>query len=70
MVKSSTKYAVMIKDPNSIKYHLEKAYFLSTDKTRSSLDRYTCQYSKCKINPGKLKGFIKKKKKFSKIKIK
>ena len=27
MVKSSTKYAVMVKDPNLIKYHLEKAYY-------------------------------------------
>ena len=27
MVKSSTKYAVTVKDPNLIKYHLEKAYF-------------------------------------------
>ena len=31
MVKFSTKYAVMIKDPNSIRYHLEKAYHLSTN---------------------------------------
>ena len=30
MVKSSTKYSVMIKNPNEIKYHLEKAYYLST----------------------------------------
>ena len=30
MVKSSTKYAVMITKPNEIKYHLEKAYYLST----------------------------------------
>ncbi len=31
MVKSSTKYAVMIKDPTEIKYHLEKAYYTSSD---------------------------------------
>lgn len=30
MVKGITKYAVMIKDPNDIKYHLEKAVFLAT----------------------------------------
>ena len=31
MVKSSTKYSVIIKDPNSIKYHLEKAYHSSIE---------------------------------------
>ena len=31
MVKSSTKYAVIVKDQNLIKYHLEKAYFLSLE---------------------------------------
>ncbi len=30
MVKSSTKYAVMVKRADEIKYHLEKAYYLST----------------------------------------
>jgi len=30
MVKSTTKYAVMITKPEEIKYHLEKAYYLST----------------------------------------
>ena len=29
MIKSSTKYAVIIKKPEEIKFHLEKAYFLS-----------------------------------------
>ena len=28
MVKSSTKYAVIVKNPEDIKYHLEKAYHL------------------------------------------
>ena len=28
MVKSSTKYAVIVKRPEDIKYHLEKAYYL------------------------------------------
>ena len=31
MVKSSTKYAVIVKDPNEIKYHLQKAYHISTE---------------------------------------
>lgn len=30
MIKSCTKYAVTIKNPNDIKYHLEKAFYLST----------------------------------------
>ena len=31
MIKSSTKYAVTIKNPNEIKYHLEKAYHICTE---------------------------------------
>ena len=31
MVKSNTKYAVIIKKPNEIKYHLEKAYHICTE---------------------------------------
>ena len=31
MIKSSTKYAVTIKNPNEIKYHLEKAYYICTE---------------------------------------
>lgn len=31
MVKSSTKYAVMVKKPESIRYHLEKAYYLTME---------------------------------------
>lgn len=30
IVDSITKYAVLVDDPNTIKYHLEKAYYLST----------------------------------------
>ena len=30
MIKSCTKYSVMVKKPEEIKYHLEKAYYLST----------------------------------------
>lgn len=29
MVKSITKYSIMITDPNSIRYHMEKAYYLA-----------------------------------------
>lgn len=32
LVKPVTKYAIMIKDPKKIRYHLEKAYFLSLNK--------------------------------------
>jgi len=32
MVKNFTKYSVMLKNPNKIKYHLEKAYFLATNR--------------------------------------
>ena len=31
MVKKFTKYSVMVKKPDEIKYHLEKAFYLSTD---------------------------------------
>ena len=31
MVKSSTKYAIIIKKPDEIKYHLEKAYYISSE---------------------------------------
>ena len=32
LVKPVTKYAVMIEDPKTIRYHLEKAYYLSLNK--------------------------------------
>jgi acetolactate synthase-1/2/3 large subunit len=31
MVKGITKYAVTITDPNTIRYHLEKALYLATN---------------------------------------
>ena len=31
MVKDFTKYSVLVKNPNDILYHLEKAYFESTN---------------------------------------
>ena len=31
MIKSCTKYAIIIKDPKKIKYHIEKAFHICTD---------------------------------------
>jgi len=31
MIKPFTKYAIMVKQPNEIKYHLEKAYYLCSE---------------------------------------
>jgi len=58
MVKSSTKYAVMITKPDEIKYHLEKAYYLST-KGRPGpvwID-IPADIQDTNINENKLKGF-------------
>ena len=57
MVKSTTKYSVIVKDAKDIKYHLEKAYYLSQGKARTNLDRCSNRYSKLKINPKMLRGF-------------
>ena len=63
MVKSSTKYAVIIKDPNSIKYHLEKAYFLSTEGRPGPVwIDIPANIQNAKINVSKLRGFKEKKK--------
>ena len=58
MVKSSTKYAIIVKDPNEIKYHLEKAYYLSLDGRPGPvwLD-IPANIQNAEINPKKLKGF-------------
>ena len=58
MVKSSTKYAIIVKDPNEIKYHLEKAYYLSLDGRPGPvwLD-IPANIQNAEINPTKLKGF-------------
>ncbi len=61
MVKSCTKYAVMIKDPNSIKYHLEKAYFLTSHKRPGPVwIDIPANIQNAQINPKKLKGFDQK----------
>ena len=61
MVKSCTKYAVMIKDPNSIKYHLEKAYFLTSHKRPGPVwIDIPANIQNAQINPKKLKGFYQK----------
>ena len=67
MVKSSTKYAVIIKNPESIKYHLEKAYFLSTDGRPGPvwLD-IPANIQNAQVDPKKLVGFKAKKKKIKK----
>jgi len=63
MVKSSTKYAVIVKDPNEIKYHLEKAYYLSLEGRPGPvwLD-IPANIQNAEIDTKKLKGFKAKKK--------
>ena len=64
MVKSCTKYAVMIKDPNSIKYHLEKAYFLTNHQRPGPVwIDIPANIQNAQINPKKLKGFNQNEKK-------
>lgn len=58
IVKPITKYAVMITKPESIRYHLEKAYFLATSGRPGPVwidVPQDIQYAL--INPKKLKGF-------------
>mgnify|MGYP000011646115 CR=1 FL=1 len=63
MVKSSTKYAVIVKDPNLIKYHLEKAYFLSTEGRPGPVwIDIPANIQNAKIDVAKLIGFKEKKK--------
>ncbi len=69
-VKSSTKYSVIVKTPESIKYHLEKAYHLSVDGRPGPVwIDIPANIQNAKINPKKLIGYkIKRKiKNFSKI---
>ena len=64
MVKSSTKYAVIVKDPNLIKYHLEKAYYLSTEGRPGPVwIDIPANIQNAKINPKSLMGFKEKKRK-------
>ena len=70
MVKSSTKYSVIIKNPESIKYHLEKAYHLSTDGRPGPVwIDIPANIQNAVINPKKIIGYkIKKRdKEFPKI---
>ena len=58
IVKSVTKYAVMVKDPSSIKYHLDKAFYLAKNGRPGPvwLDLpLNVQHSE--INPDSLRGF-------------
>jgi len=63
MVKSSTKYAVIVKDQNLIKYHLEKAYFLSLEGRPGPVwIDIPANIQNAQIDEAKLIGFKKKKK--------
>ena len=58
MVKSSTKYAVIVKDPNLIKFHLEKAYYLSKEGRPGPVwIDIPANIQNAQINPKKLKSF-------------
>lgn len=62
MIKSTTKYAEIVKDPKLIKYHLEKAYHLSMEGRPGPvwLD-IPANIQNANINPKELKGFKVKK---------
>ncbi len=58
MVKSSTKYAVIVKNPEDIKYHLEKAYHLcSTGRPGPVWIDIPANIQNAKIEVKKLKGY-------------
>ncbi len=58
MIKSSTKYAVIIKKPEEIKFHLEKAYFLSQSGRPGPVwIDIPANIQNAFINEKKLKGF-------------
>ena len=58
MVKSSTKYAVIVKRPEDIKYHLEKAYHLcSSGRPGPVWIDIPANIQNAKIDEKKLKGF-------------
>ena len=69
MVKSSTKYAVIIKKPEEIRFHLEKAYHLSNSGRPGPVwIDIPANIQNALINEKKLKGFkINKKKKENKF---
>ena len=62
MIESSTKYCVMIKKPEEIKYHLEKAYYLSTHGRPGPVwIDIPANVQNANINEKKLKGYKPKK---------
>ena len=64
MVKTSTKYSVIIQTPESIKYHLEKAYYLSMEGRPGPVwVDIPANIQNAIINPKKLVGYKIKKKK-------
>lgn len=70
IIKSITKYAVIVKDPKEIKYHLDKAFYLASAGRPGPvwLD-LPLNIQHAEINPAKLKGFVPKKKPSSKNSI-
>lgn len=70
IVKSNTKYSIIIKDPNTIKYHLEKAYQISMSGRPGPVwIDIPADIQNTEINPKKLANFknIVKKKSYKKI---
>ena len=64
MVKTSTKYSVIIQTPESIKYHLEKAYYLSMEGRPGPVwVDIPANIQNAIINPKKLVGYKINKKK-------
>ena len=58
MVKSSTKYSAIVKTPESIRYHLEKAYYLSTyGRPGPVWIDIPANIQNAQINPKKLVGY-------------
>ena len=58
IVKPITKYAEIVKNPNDVKYILEKAYYLATkDRPGPVWIDIPQNIQKYEINPSKLKGF-------------
>ena len=58
MVKSSTKYAIIIKKPDEIKYHLEKAYYISSEGRPGPVwIDIPANIQNAKINPKNLLGY-------------
>ena len=70
IVRSNTKYSITIKDPNTIKYHLEKAYQLSMSGRPGPVwIDIPADIQNTEINPKKLVNFknVKEKKNYKKI---